>query len=107
MCNDEYDAISFSSNSDIEDELSNNEYPDEHHSIDNETDSSILNNLAKWAVSYNISQVALSALLKVLKMHKCHNYFPIDARTILKTKSSVQHLQIQIVTPGSYYYFTI
>lgn len=107
MCNDEYDAISFSSNSDIDDELGNNEYPDEPHSIDNETDSSILNNLAKWAVSYNISQVALSALLKVLKTHKCHNYFPIDARTILKTKSSRQPSQIQTVTPGSYYYFTI
>jgi len=39
MCNDEYDAISISSNSDIKDELSNNEFPDEHHSIDNETDS--------------------------------------------------------------------
>jgi len=110
LCNDEYDAISFSSNSDIEDEdkISNtNEYPNEHHSIDNETDSSILNNLAKWAVSYNISQVALSALLKVLKIHKCHNYFPVDARTILKTKSSVQPLQIQTVTPGSFYYFSI
>lgn len=107
MCNDEYDAISISSNSDIEDESCNNEYPDEHRSIDNETDSSILNNLAKWAVSYNVSQVTLSALLKLLKTHKCHNYFPIDARTILKTKSSVQPLQIQTMTPGSYYYFSI
>jgi len=110
MCNDEYDAISFSSNSDVEDEdkISNtNEYSNEHHSIDNETGSSILNNLAKWAVSYNISQVALSALLKVLRIHKCHNYFPVDARTILKTKSSVQPLQIQTVAPGSFYYFSI
>ncbi|KAF0710352.1 Uncharacterized protein FWK35_00032959 [Aphis craccivora] len=110
MCNDEYDAISFSSNSDTEDEdkISNtNEYPNEHHSIDNETDSSILNNLAKWAVSYNISQVPLSALLKVLKIYKCHNYLPVDARTILKTKSSVKPLQIQTVTPGSFYYFSI
>lgn len=107
MCDDEYDTISFSSSSDIEDELSKNEYPDEHHSTDNETNSSILNNLAKWAVSYNISQVALGALLKVLKMHTCHNYFPVDARTILKTNIPVQPLQLQIVTPGSYYYFTI
>lgn len=41
MCDDEYDTISFSSNSDIEDELSKNEYLDEHHSIENETNSSI------------------------------------------------------------------
>jgi len=50
MTNDEYDAISSSSNSDIEDKDKisyTNEYPNEHHSIVNETDSSILNNLAK------------------------------------------------------------
>lgn len=73
ISDDEYDAVSFSSNSDtegdIEDELST--IKNEYHSMDNEVDSSILNNLAKWAVSFNISQVALSALLKVLKLHSC------------------------------------
>jgi len=109
ISDNEYDAVSFSSNSDtegdIEDVLST--IKNGYHSMDNEIDSSILNNLAKWAVSFNISQVALSALLKVLKLHSCHKYFPVDARTILKTNLSVQPLQLQTVTPGSYYYFTI
>lgn len=59
----EYDAISLSS--DIE---------DENISINDETDT-ILNDLATWAVSFNVTQVSLSALLKVLKKHKCFNYF--------------------------------
>lgn len=104
MLNDEYEAFSSSSNSDIEDELRNVE----NISIVDRTDSSILNNLAKWAVLYNIPHIVLSALLGIFKMHSCHSYFPVDARTILKiNKSSIQPLQIQTVSPGSFYYFKI
>lgn len=42
---------------------------DENISIDDETDT-ILNDLATWAVSFNVTQVSLSVLLKVLKKHK-------------------------------------
>lgn len=49
----------------------------------------------------------MSALLKILKTHNCHSYFPIDARTILKNKSSKNNLQIQTVSPGIFHYFKI
>jgi len=101
---DEYELFSLLSNSDSEDELITN---NENISNDHLTDSSILNDLAKWALSYNITQTALSALLKILKVHNCHSYFSTDSRTILKTKSSIQPLQIQTISPGSYYYFKI
>jgi len=48
----------------------------------------ILNLLSQWAVSNNITNSALSALLKILKSHKCFVSFPSDARTILKTNLS-------------------
>lgn len=48
----------------------------------------ILNLLSQWAVSNNITNSALSALLKILKSHKCFVNFPLDARTILKTNLS-------------------
>lgn len=45
----------------------------------------IINSIVQWAVTYNITNTALSALLKVLKAHKCFSEFPVDARTVLKT----------------------
>lgn len=43
----------------------------------------IINSIVQWAVTYNITNTALSALLKVLKVHKCFSEFPVDARTVL------------------------
>lgn len=72
------------------------------------TDSeSILKSLAQWSVNYNITNVALSALLKCLKLHKCFTDFPIDARTVLKTNIPNYSLEIQSVPPGTFYYFGI
>jgi len=45
-------------------------------------------------------------LLKVLKTnHKCFDYFPIDARTLLRTNVSKKPLQIQNMNPGIFHYF--
>lgn len=57
----------------------------------------ILQMLGSWAVSYNITNVAFSGLLKTLKKHKCFNFFPVDARTVLKTKN-IDDKQIQDIT---------
>jgi len=56
----------------------------------------ILQMLGNWAVSYNITNVAFSGLLKSLKKHKCFNFFPVDARTVLKTKN-IDNKQIQVI----------
>lgn len=66
----------------------------------------ILQMLGNWAVSHNITNVAFSGLLKTLKKHKCFNLFPVDARTVLKTKN-IDNNQIQVITPGIYYHFGI
>jgi len=50
----------------------------------------------------------LSALLKILKLHKCFVNFPLDDRTILKTNLSCNNANsIQSVPPGIYYHFGI
>lgn len=54
--------------------------------------------LRAWAIQFCIINVALSALLCILRTHKCFN-LPLDARTLLKTQSTVP---LQPVTPGSY-----
>lgn len=89
--------------------LSSSDSNDEDETIlaDNFTDDRdpILKMLCQWAVSYNITNIALSVLLKTLKKHKCFNFFPEDARTILKTKKRLDTKQIQVITPGIYYHF--
>jgi len=69
----------------------------------------IINSIVQWAVTYNITNTALSALLKVLKVHKCFSEFPVDARTVLKTNVSKINIQteIQSVHPGIYYHFGV
>lgn len=49
--------------------------------------------------------MASSALLVVLKLHKCFKSIPIDATTILNTKNSNLTRQIQSIPPGIYYHF--
>lgn len=77
--------------------------------ISNDSNDSILPLLSKWAVDHNITLTALSSLLKVLKVHDCFKYFPVDARTVLKTKNNSQHNTHTIVPvqPGFYYHFGI
>lgn len=101
LMSDESDTISLISDSSIE-ELNNIE----DNFMDNNSPS-VLNNVAEWAVSFNITNVAFSALLKILKTHSCHSFFLIDAKTVIKSKSSDKKLQIQSVPPGIFHYFKI
>lgn len=79
---------------------------DSDSSSDN--NENVLTSIKNWAVQHNISHIALSNLLKVLKTnHNCFHYFPNDSRTLLKTNVSKQPLQIQTINPGIFYYFGV
>jgi len=53
-----------------------------------ENNENVLTSIKNWAVQHNISHIALSNLLKVLKTnHNCFHYFPNDSRTLLKTNA--------------------
>ncbi|XP_050066659.1 uncharacterized protein LOC126555823 [Aphis gossypii] len=67
----------------------------------------MLNLIAQWAVTHNISNTAFSALLKCLKSHQCFDNFPIDARTILKPNPHSSPMEIQSIPPGVYHHFGI
>jgi hypothetical protein len=88
---------------------SDNEAPGSFFNFFNDNKNCIINKIVQWAVTYNITNVALSALLKVLKQHKCFSEFPADARTVLKTNVSKINIQteIQSVHPGIYYHFGV
>jgi len=80
----------------------------DNYSSDHDNSESILTNIKNWAVQHNISHLALSNLLKVLKTnHNCFHYFPNDSRTLLKTNVSKQPLQIQAINPGTFCYFGV
>lgn len=107
---DVYELLDSSSDSDIDgptEELLGNMNSSGFNLCNNNDAESILKVIAQWAVSYNITNVALSALLKSLKSHKCFNKFPIDARTVLKTNLNNHSMHIKSVTPGMYYHFGI
>jgi len=62
--------------------------------------------LVQWAVKYNISQDALSALLVVLQSYDTSqiNNLPKDSRTLLSTE---RHVDIGQKAGGDYYYFGV
>lgn len=88
-----------------EENTHSNQYP--FFNDDNKQINNMLNLIAQWAVSHNISNTALSALLKCLKSHQCFHNFPIDARTILKPNLPSCSMVIQSVFPGVYHHFGI
>lgn len=73
----------------------------ENPSIDSEDLCSVL---AKWALLFNISKVAVSDLLKKLKLLLHLKELPQDARTLLKTPKITQ---VRAMEDGHYYYFGI
>lgn len=91
---EENEILNSSSNSDSDntEEISDIQYSS--FNFCNDDTELILKGLAQWAVSYNINNIALSALLKSLKSHKCFNKFPVDARTILKISKTNHSLNI-------------
>ncbi|XP_072161526.1 uncharacterized protein [Bemisia tabaci] len=62
---------------------------------------SLQDELRKWVAEFNITLVALSALLCILRSHGCFSRLPKDARTVLKTPKSVIP---KSVPPGQYYH---
>jgi hypothetical protein len=65
------------------------------------TDDETLNiSLASWAIKHNITQSALSDLLKLLKNHG-HAVLPSDGRTLLGTP---RRTLIREVKPGFYWH---
>ena len=70
--------------------------------FEHEQSHNISTQLAQWATDFNISLVALSALLCILKLHKLN--VPKDARTLLARP--IDYV-IKNVAGGSYYYLFI
>lgn len=74
----------------------------------NDDNNLMIKKIVQWSVSFNITNTALSGLLKVFKTHKCFNNFPVDSRTILKTNiPNNKQKEIQLVPPGIYYHFGV
>lgn len=66
---------------------------------DDEPEKFKADDLRHWAVNYQITHVALTALLCVMKKHPCFEELPSTARTLLDTPVS---LPISNVNPGQY-----
>lgn len=102
----QYEDIQSASESDSQscENVSYNESSEDFMDVDNENERelSFENNLATWAVEYQIPHNALNALLCRLKKHSCFSTLSADARTLLKTPRK-QH--IRTVVPGTYYHF--
>lgn len=65
-------------------------------------DSCLTEEVAEWAVLFDISHAALGGLLKILK--KRHQELPQDPRILLKTCTEVV---VKSIDSGSYYHFGI
>ncbi|CAG7725819.1 unnamed protein product, partial [Allacma fusca] len=78
------------------DSSSDNSAPEEIMSM------SIRDQLKNWSLEYNVNLNSLSAILKILKMHKCYKDLPSDARAIMGTPKIVHSIIIQ---PGKYVHF--
>ena len=80
----------------------NPEYSLSESESDSAADSlSLSDEIADWALNYNIPHVAVTALLDVLR--KAHPDLPKDSRTILNTDSAA--VAVKNVAGGSYYHF--
>jgi len=65
--------------------------------------------IRKWAIEFNIPQIALNKLLSVLKQHKCFNFLlPLDSRTLMQNNNKQLGIStLKTIEPGSYYHFGI
>ena len=99
--NDSFVRFDNMSETEIVDESSSDEQFDVEESVspNNETLSS---ELALWYAENNISRIALSKLLVVLR--KYGHFLPKDARTLLKTPSNISALR---KCKGDFIYFAI
>lgn len=67
--------------------------------------TTISESLEGWSIKFNVTGVALSALLCILRTHKCFKGLPSDSRTLLKTPSS--KIITELISPGNYFHFGI
>ncbi|XP_025110695.1 uncharacterized protein LOC112574075 isoform X2 [Pomacea canaliculata] len=65
-------------------------------------DYDLVRELGRWASSFNITVVAVSALLSLLRIY--HPSLPKDPRTVMKT---ARHINVRTIEGGSYYHFGI
>lgn len=69
--------------------------------LSNVNKANLQEQLSEWATQHNIKQIALTHLLKILKLH-INDDLPFDARTLLKTPRTTK---IKEVIPGKYFHF--
>lgn len=58
---------------------------EDENSDHQESHQNIKSDLQQWSIKYQIPQSATTALLHILKRHKCFNELPADCRTLLNT----------------------
>lgn len=63
----------------------------------------VTNDLRKWTATFNIPQVALKAMVKILN-ENFHADIPTDPRTIMKTPRNVNFIKIGNGTDGGMYW---
>lgn len=106
--NEYYKELNHSSSSTLSSNEDNTDNEDVTYLNDDVDQLSLFSSLiAQWAVSFNISQNALNALLKLLKHHKCFETLPIDSRTILTSTNKLYTSNCRVVERGKYHHFGI
>lgn len=60
---------------------------------------SLKEKLKYWAIKFNISHIAFTALLTILQLHSCFSHLPVDARTVLSNPRQVSLFSLK---PGHY-----
>ncbi|KAL7825291.1 hypothetical protein AOLI_G00324980 [Acnodon oligacanthus] len=73
---------------------------EEESDFELEEPGSLIHSLCNWALTFGVSLIVPTALLRLLKF--CHPDLPKDARTLLRMKTD---LSIQKRCGGLYYYF--
>jgi len=107
---DEADHSSSHSDSDVDVSAESNVFPWPERHFVSESDSessvndfSLSDELAEWAAHYNVSHVAVTALLGILR--EAHPDLPKDSRTILNRGSVCSAVAMKNVAGGAYYHF--
>ena len=91
--------------SDTEEESSaspDNSRSDDNKTLDHNSPRAILRRVSQWKVDYNVRNLTLNALLKILRDIK--PYFPKDSRTLVPPPNNIQ---LQVLAGGEYYHFGI
>jgi len=78
---------------------------DETYEVSNSAkqfDNSVESAIRDWVIKFNVSKIAVSNLLKILKSHKCFSHLPTDSRSFLQTPLVTP---LRFVPPGNYCHF--